>query len=112
MFLIRVADTKIPKYTSHNTIQSKNKSCLFVHMFISYFLFGAPVHWLSRGGTQLGGVACHCSLLLIGCLGGGQVLTDLLPLSLLDVIPGGILQVSLHLRAKSEDLKDLKCCKR
>ncbi|TNN59037.1 hypothetical protein EYF80_030775 [Liparis tanakae] len=29
-----------------------------------------------------------------------EVLTHLLPLSLLDVIPGGVLQVSLHLRDK------------
>ena len=48
------------------------------------------------GGAQLGGVAC--CWLLIGCLGGGgQVLTHLLPLSLLDVIPGGVLKVSLDL---------------
>ena len=50
------------------------------------------------GGAQVGRVARHGpSLLLIGRLGGGQILTHLLPLSLLDVVPGRVLQVSLHL---------------
>lgn len=71
-------------------------------MFVHYFLFGAAVHRLCRGGAWQGGAAWCCRL-LIGCLGGGQVLADLLPLSLLDVIPGGVLQVGLHLTDTQEE---------
>lgn len=72
--------------------------CSFACVYLGFL---QAVCWRRfRGGAQLGGVAkCCCGWLLIGRLrpGGGQVLTHLLPLGLLDVVPGGVLQVSLHL---------------
>lgn len=58
-----------------------------------------------EGGAKVGGVAqLWPRWILIGCLiaedglGGREVLAHLLALRLLDVVPGGVLQVSLHLR--------------
>lgn len=90
--------------------------CLFVyylhHLRVYgriYLLFSAVVLGLRLGGgAQLAG-ASH--FLPIGCsLRGGQILTHLLSLGLLDVVPGGVLQVGLHLRRDTDCSVWLSCC--
>lgn len=84
--------------------------CMFVYYFLHirvyrriYLLFLAVVR-----GAQLAG-ASH--FLLIGCsLCGGQILAHLLPLGLLDVVPGGVLQVGLHLRRDTVCSVWRSCC--
>lgn len=74
-----------------------------------YLLFLKVVRGLRlEGGAQLAGVS---HFLLIGCsLRGGQILAHLLPLGLLDVVPGGVLQVGLHLRRDTDCSVWLSCC--
>lgn len=65
-------------------------------------LWTAAVRGLQPEGGAKGGVAQRRLLIgrlaAEGALGGGEVLAHLLPLRLLDVVPGGVLQVSLNLR--------------
>lgn len=78
---------------------------IYLSIFLCLYLsFGAVVCVYYRSGAQLGGVAwCWSSWILTGCLyvagglGSGQILTHLLSLSLLDVVPSRVLEVSLHL---------------
>lgn len=78
--------------------------CAYVFICVYLGFLAVVCRLCFRGGAQVGGVARHGSSLLLigrlgaaGGLGGGQILTYLLPLSLLDVVPGRVLQVSLHL---------------
>ncbi|MEQ2175949.1 hypothetical protein GOODEAATRI_022963 [Goodea atripinnis] len=62
-----------------------NRTCCF----ISLILFAYLLLWAALNGHRvlLGRGSWLHSRLLIGCHGVGQVLPDLLPLSLLDVVP-------------------------
>lgn len=79
-----------------------------VYLFLTVGAEGEQGH--GTVGSAAAGPGWHAVLgglagALAACFttqGGGQILPDLLPLGLLDVVFGGILQVGLHLREQTD----------